>query len=149
MSKVRLGGMALTNGVLVHGPTAWACAVRAEDGTIKTASGRKRLFAQNVQQPFLRGPLRLAESFAFLPELRRRLPEARLPFERPYPAGVNIPETRTGAYLRAVEISGPDGVVFAKGLSRMASATVQHVQTVRFVLFDGRALDAFLAALAD
>jgi hypothetical protein len=32
---------------------------------------------------------------------------ARLPFLRPYPAGVNIPETRTGAYLRAVEISGP------------------------------------------
>ena len=32
---------------------------------------------------------------------------ARLPFERPYPAGVNIPETRTGAYVRAVEISGP------------------------------------------
>jgi hypothetical protein len=32
---------------------------------------------------------------------------ARLPFDRPYPAGVNIPETRTGSYLRAVEISGP------------------------------------------
>ncbi|HJR71480.1 MAG TPA: DUF1592 domain-containing protein [Gammaproteobacteria bacterium] len=32
---------------------------------------------------------------------------ARLPFQRPYPAGVNIPETRTGAYLRALEISGP------------------------------------------
>jgi mono/diheme cytochrome c family protein len=32
---------------------------------------------------------------------------ARLPFDRPYPAGVNIPETRTGAYLRALEISGP------------------------------------------
>jgi hypothetical protein len=32
---------------------------------------------------------------------------ARLPFQRPYPAGVNIPETRTGAYLRSVEISGP------------------------------------------
>jgi hypothetical protein len=31
----------------------------------------------------------------------------RLPFQRPYPAGVNIPETRTGAYLRSVEISGP------------------------------------------
>jgi hypothetical protein len=31
----------------------------------------------------------------------------RLPFLRPYPAGVNIPETRTGAYLRSVEISGP------------------------------------------
>jgi hypothetical protein len=34
---------------------------------------------------------------------------ARLPFERPYPAGVNIPETRKGAYLRGVEISGPYG----------------------------------------
>ena len=32
---------------------------------------------------------------------------ARLPFLRPYPAGVNIAETRTGAYLRSVEISGP------------------------------------------
>ena len=26
---------------------------------------------------------------------------------RPYPAGVNIPETRRGAYLRSVEIAGP------------------------------------------
>jgi hypothetical protein len=33
----------------------------------------------------------------------------RLPFLRPYPAGVNIPETRLGAYLRSVEIAGPFG----------------------------------------
>ena len=26
--KVRLGGMALVNGVLVHSPHAWACAIR-------------------------------------------------------------------------------------------------------------------------
>jgi hypothetical protein len=32
---------------------------------------------------------------------------ARLPFLRPYPSGVNIPETRTGSYLRSVEIAGP------------------------------------------
>jgi len=31
----------------------------------------------------------------------------RLPFQRPYPSGVNIPETRTGSYLRSVEIAGP------------------------------------------
>jgi mono/diheme cytochrome c family protein len=31
----------------------------------------------------------------------------RLPFLRPYPAGVNIPETRLGAHLRSVEILGP------------------------------------------
>ena len=30
--KVRLGGMALANGVLVHGPTSWACAVRTDTG---------------------------------------------------------------------------------------------------------------------
>ena len=33
--KVRLGGMALANGVLVHGPRSWAAAVRLPDGTIK------------------------------------------------------------------------------------------------------------------
>jgi hypothetical protein len=31
----------------------------------------------------------------------------RLPFERPFPAGVNIPETRRGAYLRSIEVAGP------------------------------------------
>ena len=81
--KIRLGGMALTNGVLVHGPTSWACAVRTDEGEIKVASAPKRLFAPGIQQPFLRGPLRLAESFAVLPDVRRKLPEARLPFERP------------------------------------------------------------------
>ena len=76
--------MALSNGVLVHGPTAWACAVRTDDGEIKVASGAQAAARAGViQQPFLRGPLRLAEAFALLPELRRRLPEARLPFERP------------------------------------------------------------------
>ncbi len=81
--KIRLGGMALSNGVLVHGPTTWACAIRTDTGEIKVASARKRLFAPGIQQPFLRGPLRLAESFAVIPALRRKLPEARLPFERP------------------------------------------------------------------
>ena len=83
MTKVRLGGMALSNGVVVHGPTAWAAAVRKDDGEIKVVSAQKRVLAPGVQQPFLRGPLRLLEAFAFLPELKRRLPEARLPFERP------------------------------------------------------------------
>ncbi|MGH3071934.1 MAG: DUF1385 domain-containing protein [Gaiellaceae bacterium] len=82
-NKVRLGGMALSNGVLVHGPTAWACAIRNDAGEIEVASATKRLFAPGMQQPFLRGPLRLAEAFAIIPELRRKLPQARLPFERP------------------------------------------------------------------
>src|SRR5204862_5053686 len=81
--KLRLGGMALSNGVLVHGPTSWGAAVRASDGSIRSASGPKRRFAPNVTTPFLRGPLRIAEAFAVLPDVRRALPEARFPFERP------------------------------------------------------------------
>ena len=81
--KIRLGGMALANGVLVHGPTAWACAVRSRDGELKLASARKRFRAAEVERPFLRGPARLAEVMTLLPQMRRALPEARLPFERP------------------------------------------------------------------
>jgi uncharacterized protein YqhQ len=83
MDKLRLGGMALSNGVLVHGPTSWGAAVRASDGSIRSASGAKRRFAENVATPFVRGPLRLAEAFAVLPDVRKGLPEARFPFERP------------------------------------------------------------------
>src|SRR6188508_1533323 len=44
---------------------------------------------------------------AFAKESNAIAETARLPFLRPYPAGVNISETRTGAYLRSVEIAGP------------------------------------------
>ena len=80
--KIRLGGMALSNGVLVHGPTSWACAIRTDDGELKVAAERKRLIGSSVSNPLLRGPARLVEAFAFLPRLKR-LPEAKLPFERP------------------------------------------------------------------
>ncbi|MBD0349492.1 MAG: DUF1385 domain-containing protein, partial [Thermoleophilia bacterium] len=81
--KVRLGGMALANGVLVHGPNAWACAVRADDGAVKVASGYKSIRSAGVERRLLQGPVRIAEVFALLPRVRRALPEARLPFERP------------------------------------------------------------------
>jgi uncharacterized protein YqhQ len=81
--KIRLGGMALANGVLVHGPTAWACAIRTPDGELKVESAPKSFRASEVEQPFLRGPARLAEVMLLLPQVRRALPEARLPFERP------------------------------------------------------------------
>jgi uncharacterized protein YqhQ len=81
--RIRLGGMALANGVLVHGPTAWACAVRTADGELKVASDKKHFRAAEIEQPFLRGSARLAEVMLLLPTVRRALPEARLPFERP------------------------------------------------------------------
>src|SRR5579872_550840 len=81
--KIRLGGMALENGVLVHGPTSWGCAVRTDDGTVKVAAERKQVSGYRVQVPFLRGPARLADSFGVLFGLKRALPEARLPFQNP------------------------------------------------------------------
>jgi len=81
--RVRLGGMALANGVLVHGPRAWACAVRTDDGELKVVARRKRFRAADVRNPILRGPAKLAEVFALLPQVKRALPEARLPMERP------------------------------------------------------------------
>ncbi len=80
---LRLGGMALRNGLLIHGPTSWSAAVRAPDGSIDVASGRKPVFGKGRlgQLPVLRGPLRLAEAFAVLPIVRRALPSSRLPYE--------------------------------------------------------------------
>jgi uncharacterized protein YqhQ len=80
---VRLGGMALGNGVLVHGPNAWACAIRTADGELKVVARRKSHHASRVQSPLLRGPARLAEAFLLVPQLKRALPEAELPLERP------------------------------------------------------------------
>ena len=80
---LRLGGMALRNGLLIHGPTSWAAAARDESGEIQVASGPKPTLAPElaVRVPLLRGPLRLAEAFVLLPMVRMRLRAARLPFE--------------------------------------------------------------------
>ena len=122
MSKIRLGGMALANGVLVHGPTAWACAIRAPSGEIKVASARKRLFAPGIQAPFLRGPLRLAESFAMLPQLRRKLPEARLPFERPVVLGATLGSAVAVRALRQSSRLGAVARELASGMLSIAPA---------------------------
>src|SRR5436305_12849789 len=75
--------MALPNGVLVHGPHSWACAIRHDDGRIEVASAYKRFQASNVQQPFFRGPARLVEAIALLPQVKRALPGAKLPMGSP------------------------------------------------------------------
>jgi len=83
--QFRLGGMALRNGLLVHGPTHWAVAVRNKAGEIEVASGPKPALARGrlATTPMIRGPLRLAEALAVIPLARTRLRAARLPFEDP------------------------------------------------------------------
>jgi len=80
---LRLGGMALRNGLLIHGPTSWAAAARDPEGEIQVASGPKPVLAPElaVRVPLLRGPLRLAEAFILIPSVRMKLRTARLPFE--------------------------------------------------------------------
>ncbi len=81
--KLRLGGMALPNGVLVHGPRSWACAIRNDAGEIEVASAYKTFTANRVTRPFLRGPARLAEAMAVIPQVKRALPAAKLPMQNP------------------------------------------------------------------
>jgi uncharacterized protein YqhQ len=113
--------MALQNGVLVHGPTSWGCAVRLEDGTIATAAARKRLIASRVQSPLLRGPARLAEAFVILPDVKRKLPQAGFPFQRP---GVLAGMFASAAAVRFVRGSSlaPVARELASGLLTLAPA---------------------------
>jgi len=99
--KLRLGGMALANGLLVHGPTSWAAAVRRRDGSLGIASGPKpRVEGRVGELPGVRGLVRLAEAVAVIPLVKRALPEARLPFEDARVLGAAVAVSAGGAVLR-------------------------------------------------
>jgi uncharacterized protein YqhQ len=98
--KLRLGGMALRNGLLVHGPTHWAAAVRAPDGSIRTASGRKPRVRGFDRVPGARGIAKLVEAFAVIPLVKRGLPEAQLPFQDVSVVGVAGGAAVVGSLLR-------------------------------------------------
>jgi uncharacterized protein YqhQ len=99
--KLRLGGMALRNGLLVHGPEHWAAAVRREDGTIAVASGPKlALRGRAGAIPGVRGVLRLTEAVAVIPLVKRALPEARLPFHDASVVAAMAAAATAGAVMR-------------------------------------------------
>jgi uncharacterized protein YqhQ len=124
VEKIRLGGMALANGVLVHGPKAWACAIRTEDGQLKVAARRKRLRASNVESPLLRGPVRLLDAMAIIPEIRRALPEAKLPFQRPAVVAAMIGSATIVKLLRGSRTVGPAAQELVSGLLSIAPAAL-------------------------
>jgi uncharacterized protein YqhQ len=98
--KLRLGGMALRNGLLVHGPTHWAAAVRTQAGAIDVASGRKPRLRAADPIPGVRGVARLAEAFVVIPLVKRALPAARLPFQDPGVIAVAAGASLGGTLLR-------------------------------------------------
>jgi uncharacterized protein YqhQ len=117
--KLRLGGMALRNGLLIHGPTHWAAAVRDGDGGIEVASERKPEMAPALvaKLPGLRGPIKLAEAMLVLPLVRRRLPAARLPFEHRRVLGAVAATLAATSLLRKRAPAGAlrEGIVQALG----------------------------------
>jgi uncharacterized protein YqhQ len=122
--KIRLGGMALANGVLVHGPKSWACAIRTEDGEIKVAAARKRFNVTKIDSPLVRGPIRLLDAVSILPQIRRELPEAKLPFQRP---GVLAAMLTSAAIVRVMRSShnvGPAAQELVSGLLSVAPAAL-------------------------
>ena len=111
--------MALRSGLLIHGPTHWAAAVRGKDGGIEVASERKPELAPGLvaKLPGLRGPIKLAEAMAVLPLVRRRMPAARLPFEDPRVLGaVGVTLVATSLLRRKTSTSAVrEGLVQAIG----------------------------------
>jgi uncharacterized protein YqhQ len=143
---LRLGGMALRNGLLIHGPTAWAIAARAPDGRIEVASGPKPVFARGAlaRVPLLRGPLRLAEAFAVIPIARRRVPTARLPFED---ARVLASAAGAAVFTAALRRLGPtslgrEALVSALGLIP-ALAALRDNQLARYHGVEHKAIGAY------
>jgi len=122
--KIRLGGMALANGVLVHGPTSWAAGVRLPDGSLRVESSYKRFRAADVARPFLRGPARLLEAFAVLPELKRKLPQAQLPFERPAVVATMVATATAVRLIRGSTMLGDGAREVLSGLAALVPAAV-------------------------
>src|SRR4026209_2750078 len=116
--------MALQNGGLVHGPTSWGCAVRDEDGTAQVACGRSLHLAPRARRklPGLRGPLILAEAFALLPTVRRALPQARFPFEKPSVLAAILGTAVAARTLRRSRISPGTREIVAAGVAFLPAA---------------------------
>lgn len=122
--KIRLGGMALANGVLVHGPTSWACAVRTRDGRLKVASGEKPRLAVSADMPLLRGPARLIEAVLVLPRVRRELPEARFAFERKNVLAAMAAAGIAARAIRESERLSPAAQELVSGMISLAPALI-------------------------
>jgi uncharacterized protein YqhQ len=105
-AKLRLGGMALRNGLLVHGPTHWAAAVRCRDGTIAAASGHKPRMKGVDKVAGVRGVVRLGEAMLVIPLVKHALPEAKLPFQDVKVLGTMAAAAAGGRILRGTMKGG-------------------------------------------
>ena len=157
-APIRLGGMAMRNGLLVHGPTHWAAAARnSATGEVDVASGPKPNFGGNLvaKVPLLRGPVRMAEAFAVIPIARKSLPSARLPFEDPrvIAAGIgvtvatNLMRRKNGSSVGGEALSSALGMVPAVvALSGSELASYHGVEHKAIAAYEQGSRDPRIAA---
>jgi uncharacterized protein YqhQ len=116
--KVRLGGMALRNGIFVHSLDHWAAAVRTPEGELRLASGRKPEIPERLLAvPGLRGVARVAEVGYLLPIVRRKLPEARLPLEGASTLGALAASVVLSRAVRRTKLGAVPAELLGAGLS--------------------------------
>jgi uncharacterized protein YqhQ len=127
--KLRLGGMALRNGLLVHGPTHWSAAVRTDAGEIKVASGRKPDLGARAAEglPGVRGVAKLVQAMAVIPLVKRALPEARLPMQ----------DAKTLGAMGAAALGGQAIRKAGRGLAREAAVALVSVAPAMLALRSG------------
>ena len=110
VGDLRIGGMALREGVLLQSPDNWAAAVRLPDGTIRVRSGPKgRLPGHGAfdKLPFARGLSRMVEMTSSLPAMRRELGEPVLPQEDPALLAATVASATATVVLRRVMKRAP------------------------------------------
>ena len=145
--KLRLGGMALRNGLLVHGPTHWAAAVRDDSGQIRVASGPKPNLGAKAAEavPGVRGIVKLAEAMAVIPLVKRALPEARLPMQDVKTLGAMGAAAVGGTAIRSAGVrraraasdSGSTGRAPSAGAGREAAVALLSLAPALLALRNG------------
>lgn len=85
-SRLRIGGMAMENGILFQTDRHWSLGVRDDEGGIRVASGRKLGLSRTSRikrTPFLRGMVTMAETLALLPRVHSSGGRLPLPARSP------------------------------------------------------------------
>ncbi len=99
----KVGGIALSNGIVFFTPSNWAAGIRLDDGTIQTASGARGL-TRTVESIGHSSLTRLAGIVAISPLLatvKRALPSAKMPFSAKGLIAASVASTLFGALIRS------------------------------------------------
>lgn len=125
---LRMGGIALKNGLVLLSERYWAAAIREKDGGIDVASGRKprltggggdgRTDGSYGGVPLLRGLGRFGESLLVLALVKLRLPRAELPLE-----GGRVAAALAGSLVAtsAVKVLAPRSALMQEAGSAVAA----------------------------